>query len=134
MDAALPRLVRAVAKVLGIHVADPAVMRQACQLLDAIGESRYKGALSKVAPGRGDQDYIYSLLEALKIHKDRDDVAWQLLSTMGALVQVPVLKQRLVECGARPALLRFPKQREKEMPRWLEGVFESFQTRVEKRD
>jgi hypothetical protein len=134
MEAAVPKLVRGVAKVLAIHVADPAVMRQACQLLDAIGESRYKGALSKVAPQRGDADYILSLLQGISIHKDRDDVAWQLLSTMGALVQIPSLKNRLVSGGARQTLMAYPKQREKEMPRWLENVFQNFQTRVTQRD
>jgi hypothetical protein len=40
----------------------------------------------------------------------------------------------MVAGGARQTLLAYPKQREKEMPRWLEGVFAAFQTRVSQRD
>jgi len=134
MEAAMPKLVRGLSKVLAIHVTDPAVMRQACQLIDAMINSRYKVALYKAMPSRGETDYIHSLLQGISSHRDSDDVAWQLLSTMGTLVQIPNLKTRLVQGGARSKLMSYPTQREKEMPRWLEGVFQTLHERVSARE
>merc|ERR1719421_1196135 len=82
MDLALPKLVRGLGKVLARHAADPAVMRQACQLLDTIAAGRYKSSLNKVSPAKsGDRDFVHSLLSGFITHRDLDDVAWQLLST-----------------------------------------------------
>lgn len=134
MEAAVPKLIRGISKVLLIHASDPAVMRQACQLLDAIGDTRYKSALSKVQPQRGEPDYVLSLLEGINMHKDRDDVAWQLLSTLGSLLPMQSLKNRMVANGARQTVMAFPKQRVREMPRWLEDVYQSFQNRISQRD
>lgn len=135
MEAAMPKLVRGVAKVLSVHAEDPAVMRQACQLIDTVAAGRYKLALSKASFVKAsDPDFVRSLLTGIVTHRDLDDVAWQLLSTMATLVQFPALKTRLVHGGARTALLQYPKQRTHEMPRWLEGVFQTFQQRVSARE
>jgi len=92
--------------------------------------------LPRPAPARGrrDPDFVRSLLAGIITHRDLDDVAWQLLSTMATLVQFPALKTRLVHGGARTALLQYPKQRAHEMPRWLEGVFTTFHERVSARE
>merc|ERR1719163_1132435 len=89
MELAVPRLVRGLAKVLAVHAEDPAVMRQACQLLDTVSAGRYKSSLYKPAAKAGEPDFARSLLAGIMTHRDLDDVAWQLLSTLGNLVQIP---------------------------------------------